>query len=389
MVPAASPRSLTPHVTLRQKARHGLPVDPGMLAKDLINAKLAFETDEMQKLYKETSDTVFWNCVDRYVRQCPSIHAHKPGVTLVLTHSLGSLRQIWEPTILEMITLARTFELDIDEIWTFEAVQHGDSALLNDKNLRDVFDWHDHCRDILNFLLHYMPPDAYSGPVPMCLPAARKADQTLRRVIGIGHSFGGTTMVRAAEDMPQLFDKVIVVEPMIVPPTYHGGKSFELLVQSSLIKPMLYQSKESAQQYFAKRNPTKRWHPTVLNTFIDKGLTTSEPDISIRSSTDQRVRPKTLPFDEAVVYCEWNVCYEAWIGLRDLDPRISLHWIMSGQTAIITGGENLTRETVWRRNKNTSNVRIPKAGHLIVQEAPKELAMEIVHYLKEVPSVKL
>lgn len=95
MVPAASPRSLTPHVTLRQKARHGLPVDPGMLAKDLINAKLAFETDEMQKLYKETSDTVFWNCVDRYVRQCPSIHAHKPGVTLVLTHSLGSLRQVW------------------------------------------------------------------------------------------------------------------------------------------------------------------------------------------------------------------------------------------------------------------------------------------------------
>lgn len=112
-----------------------------------------------------------------------------------------------------MITLARTFELDIDEIWTFEAVQHGDSALLNDKNLRDVcelfivpypvqmltrtqpiVDWHDHCRDILNFLLHYMPPDAYSGPVPMCLPAARKADQTLRRVIGIGHSFGGTTM---------------------------------------------------------------------------------------------------------------------------------------------------------------------------------------------------
>ena len=47
--------------------------------------------------------------------------------------------QIWEPMLARLFSgPARAL---ISEVWTFEAVQHGDSALINDAAQRDVGEW--------------------------------------------------------------------------------------------------------------------------------------------------------------------------------------------------------------------------------------------------------
>lgn len=63
-------------------------------------------------------------------------------------------------------------------------------------------DWQDNCRDMLQFLLHYLPPRASALDLPVHLPQlpdsvaqGRKAHGFAERtIIGIGHSYGGATL---------------------------------------------------------------------------------------------------------------------------------------------------------------------------------------------------
>jgi hypothetical protein len=79
------------------------------------------------------------------------------------------------------------------------------------------------------------------------------------------------------------------------------------------------------------------WDPTVIDVFVEHGLTDTAPAPASSSQMQMGVpvRLKTHPFDEAVVYCEWTVPYEAWAELETLDPRIALHWIMSRETNVM------------------------------------------------------
>ncbi|KZT00375.1 alpha/beta-hydrolase [Laetiporus sulphureus 93-53] len=379
IVPAACPRSLPPQAPLRQQFKDGSSGDAKTMSKALIDAKLAFEGEEMRNKCRGASNAVMWNCVDRYVPAKPAVDQHKAGLTLFLTHANGSPRQIWEPTLEHLLKKMQGHpSVAIDEIWSFESVQHGDSALFNEHNLSDVFDWQDQCRDILNFLLNYLPQRSDTASLPVQLERVTTAPGATRRcVTGIGHSYGGTTLARAALAEPDLFHRLILVEPMIVPPSFTRGKGLDLLLKSALSKVQRWPSRSHAKQAFLQHPATKTWDPAVIDTFVEHGLVECGDD----SSSPQSVRLKTSPFDEAVVYCEWNVCYEAWTGLKDLDMRIALHWIMSARTNVTTGGEAMTQETVWRRTCNTTNVRLPEAGHLAVHEAPEAVASEILNAL--------
>lgn len=101
-------------------------------------------------------------------------------------------------------------------MWLWEAVNHGDSALLNVDAIGGlcesiwpiestvltswyIDDWTDNARDILNFLLSYLPDDptdrtlpTHLSRVPESLAASRKQSGfQSRTLVPIGHSFGG------------------------------------------------------------------------------------------------------------------------------------------------------------------------------------------------------
>jgi hypothetical protein len=90
----------------------------------------------------------------------------------------------------------------VDEVWSFEAVQHGDSALVNAGSLCGIWDAADGARDMIHFLQFYLPDVATPDPLPTHL--ARLPDAvankraayplTARTVVGIGHSLGGTCL---------------------------------------------------------------------------------------------------------------------------------------------------------------------------------------------------
>lgn len=109
--------------------------------------------------------------MNRYVRKGPASAGLKP-LTLFFAHAIGfmkevgptrrmisssllMLEQIWEPTIEHLVTYPQTGYY-IAEIWSWDAVQHGDSGRVNSKSLSGM------CMSFLVIvdLLHYADLDA-------------------------------------------------------------------------------------------------------------------------------------------------------------------------------------------------------------------------------------
>ena len=110
---------------------------------------------------RNSEPEVLWNVVNRFVRKDIGEKHKKGGLTLFLAHANGfhkevcsrviktknislidtsppSNTQTWEPFLREMLSYAQVAGIIIQEVWAFESVQHGDSALLNDNIIGDV-----------------------------------------------------------------------------------------------------------------------------------------------------------------------------------------------------------------------------------------------------------
>ena len=138
-------------------------------------------------------------------------------------------------------------------------MQHGDAYLINQNSLSGIcertpfqgvphltsttVDWTDNARDILNFLIYYLPSSLTASPLPTHLDrvSAKESQHRLsndfqnRTFVAVGHSFGGcTTYVYASSQIftfnaifysilaalthPQLFSSVILIDPVITEP---------------------------------------------------------------------------------------------------------------------------------------------------------------------------
>ncbi|KAG1776291.1 hypothetical protein EV702DRAFT_971798, partial [Suillus placidus] len=92
-----------------------------------------------------------------------------------------------------------------DEKWSWESVQHGDSALgrlsyLLSRNQSTAFDWTDNiAREIANFLINYVPEEVETFALPIQFhrlhvsigEPRQKNGFSSRTLVVAGHSFGG------------------------------------------------------------------------------------------------------------------------------------------------------------------------------------------------------
>ncbi|KDQ56901.1 hypothetical protein JAAARDRAFT_131855 [Jaapia argillacea MUCL 33604] len=385
IIPAAYPRS-TPDVTLPV-------VNLRTTDKEVRKANVTKATQELLDIKDKSlkgelvggSRKVLWNCVNRYVRKGgrPS-NAGKRSVTLFCLHANGFPKEIWEPTLKNLVASTESSPLgpQIDEIWTWEAVQHGDSAILNEKNLGALFDWRDNTRDILNFLLNYLPSSATSGPLPTHLTRLPKAVSESRKVHGfqdrtfftVGHSLGGGTSCLAAYHCPALFPTLVLVDPVILPVGSYDNEGLWAYVSGAIQRRDSWASREEALRLFSAVPFFAAWDPEVLKIYVECAL---------RPNPDGGVQLKMSGMQEAVVFADTTVAYEVFELVASIDDRVELRWVLPGQgRENELGGESLRPYRAWRRETNVSNVIIPKAGHLIAQEAPRELAQDLFQFLQ-------
>ncbi|KAH7043772.1 Alpha/beta hydrolase fold-1 [Macrophomina phaseolina] len=178
------------------------------------------------------------------------------GYTLVFTHGVSFNRAMWEMIIRKLLDKPE-ISSHIKRVLALDAVNHGDSALVNAgklaKDKRDLTDgsskafWLDHSKDILKVLEYFRV-----GP----------------RAIGIGHSLGGGTLSHAALMAPSAFTATILIEPIIF---QFAGRN-QIIANETLKRPDKWASYEEAREAMISNRVMSTWHPEQLQKYIDTGI---------------------------------------------------------------------------------------------------------------------
>ncbi|KAG1745299.1 hypothetical protein EDB19DRAFT_1894483 [Suillus lakei] len=310
-----------------------------------------------------TNEKVLWNCVSRYTKKGKEANVRTERITLFLVHATGFPKETWEPTLCFLSVACGL----IDEIWTWESVQHGDSALLNRQNLSGSFYQTDNARDTANFLTNYMPEEVETSALPIQLhrlhasigESRQKNYFSSRTLVVAGHSFGGCSAALAALHFPALFSSLILVDAMIN--TYLGlvWEHTQSAVGATLVGREQWPSREDTLRSIKSPRLFYAWHPDMLRLYVDFGLYEDGSGCVIL---------KTPPIHEALILDNPRASRETWESMERLDEDIELLWIIPG-----THGQNVPA--------NASNVIISSSGHLIPQECPEELVQILADFL--------
>ncbi|KAI1787261.1 alpha/beta-hydrolase [Ganoderma leucocontextum] len=326
------------------------------------------------------NDRPLWNCINRYVRK--GLKGTGNGTTLFLLHPNGFPKETWEPGLKRLVAdYSSNANYQVDEIWAWEAANHGDACLLNSANLGGIYDWRDNSRDILHFLLHYLPQSSSSASLPTHLPRLANAEAESRkrqglvdrRLLPVGHSFGGASIVRAAIEIPALFKHLFLVEAMVRPMHALAPAAcppIQMLVTGAIQRRDGWASREEAYRMFASTPFFAAWDPAALEVYVQCAL---------YDAPDGQVRLKMPGMQEAICFAEERATFETFELLPTLDERIELRWLVAAK---IHPTDAVQRwRAVWRRPANSSHVRILEAGHLIPQETPSIFAKELHEFL--------
>ncbi|KAF9037381.1 alpha/beta-hydrolase [Hymenopellis radicata] len=294
--------------------------------------------------------------------QASSPYVDDPNaVTLIFTHGTGFHKEQWEPTIDE---LYRRGGLNIREVWTLDAPNHGDSALLNYDTLKwgyqHVFRWGDYGRSVHAFL---------TG-----LGTGVNVDFSKRRLVGIGHSMGAVALLLSMTFQPAIrFEKLILVEIMTMNQVAAGTATF--LADGSAKRRDIWPSKEEAYKLLKARSPWKGWDDRVLRIYIDSGMT-ALPTRDYPERTDG-ITLKCPRVQETASYSDELGYSSAYRLLGPLTQRLPIHLIYGATDDYISSQikQDVINNAAGRNLASVS--RVPGAGHLAPQENPAGVAEKI------------
>jgi hypothetical protein len=167
--------------------------------------------------------------------------------------------------------------------------------------------WADNGRDILNFIISYLPPYAYSpshelprlpsNPSLLTLDASPPSpghsspssrSHRDRLVVGIGHSAGGTALAFASTAAPSVFSSVILCDPVL--PKEDEETSWAMLARGAIARRERWGSRDEAKAAFLSKSFFRQWDERVLDAYLDTGLREVEGGVAL----------KTKPLNEAV-----------------------------------------------------------------------------------------
>ncbi|GAA5874577.1 hypothetical protein JCM16303_002909 [Sporobolomyces ruberrimus] len=403
-VPAAFPRSYPGSTKHPQESIHdptdakGGRLDPQKAWDELVTPQVRgfnspVKLDDREELERQEQLVV---AVNRYR---PPPNKRRKGLTLVLSHANGFYKEVWEPMLSALLEdLESSNCLPVEEVLALDCVVQGDSAVLNEDVLGEVFNWADHGRDILNFVISYIDADTTtddSSTTPI-LQAGSDVDSNMlkldnqptispgpaspaqrkyrdRLVVGIGHSLGGGGTAFAATACPSLFSSLIFVDPVLVAPQ-HPQKSTRPLAGGALLRRQEWKSREEALEGFKKKAFFRAWDEEMLKGYCEFGLKDTKDGVALKTTA----RYEALTFADASVVAS----HRANVRLSTLPKSLPVHYIWADKGRSVLPESNIDqicKETV----PHSTMSRVEGAGHLVVHENPRLTAQRIGEFLKK------
>ncbi|KAI0365459.1 alpha/beta-hydrolase [Pilatotrama ljubarskyi] len=314
----------------------------------------------------------------RVVPKPRSQRDHQPTparrLSLLFLHCVASHKETWIPTIEHLFQLQHATPnnaFTIVEAWAMDAPSHGRAAILNESHLRTL-------------------PDGLAGKQWARGAHALQQSGLIAgdSVVAIGHSAGACVLILSMEGHPLdrlPYSSLVLVEP--------GMPSRELLkkmvdenapllraVQFAKTRKNTWPSRQAAREWLAKRLPWRRWDARILDLFIEHALrdlpTAEYPDAT------EGVTLATTRASEAHGYSHYEDGFEGLDMLKVLCTAMPVHAIFGAQPDMVPAEmqQNIASEEGRRMR---SVVRVAGAGHLVVQEEPRGVALALWGILHE------
>lgn len=329
------------------------------------------------------------------------------GLTLVMIHPNGMHKETWEPTLEDLLRHAERDtngggHLPIEEIWSIDLVNHGQSAILNEDVLGETFYWGENGRDLISFVVNYIdsptlqssddtPPTTarHLSPVVLDDPTLNQLDfhsscpsssipterqYRNRIIVGIGHSVGASALAFASSSLSSLFSSVIFVDPVIVPsnsdPAVTEGSTF--LARGAITRTDNWASREEAARGFLKKGFFMSWDERVFDSYMRFGLKDRE---------DGRVGLTMDKIDEARVFADPAMvgAKRAFVRLSKIPTSLPAHFIFADVNKSVLNEVSIKK--VLAQLPHATSARIEGVGHLIPQDAPGKMAERLREYL--------
>ncbi|KAG2237904.1 hypothetical protein INT48_002209 [Thamnidium elegans] len=173
-------------------------------------------------------------------------------IAFLFSHSNGFHKESLHPLIKRFIVHLRNLqeydETDITVV-VWDARTHGDSARLNEGTFLESYRWFDNAMDTKQVI------------------EEMRLDQGYDQLIGIGHSFGATSMLLLEFFFPKTFDGLCVIEP-VLSDMIHPAEIRDML-------PTLASGKRR-DEWPSRSKFFQLLHPEVLDNYVNYGMYETE-----------------------------------------------------------------------------------------------------------------
>jgi pimeloyl-ACP methyl ester carboxylesterase len=181
-----------------------------------------------------------------------------------------------------------------------------------------------------------------------------------RIALGLGHSFGGTSMLLAAAEEPALFERLVLVDPVLHAPraaerwdperVARVGSLFERAARRRSVFP----DRAAARETWRDKELFTDWDPRAFDLYLAEG---------IGDRPDGQVELKCAPETEAAVYAT-GPSTDVWDRVAKVAAPTLLLWARHG---------NFPRSLFADYAARMADARIQDidAGHLVPMEEPQ------------------
>ncbi|KAJ7671263.1 Alpha/beta hydrolase fold-1 [Mycena polygramma] len=300
-----------------------------------------------------------------------SPHLNDPDAfTLILAHGTGFHKELYEPTIEDLYGLVPADGPKIREVWAIDAPNHGDAAVLNEESLQagyePVFGWQEYARGLHAFL---------AG-----LGTGVDVDFRTRRLVLVGHSMAATSIVLALSYQPKLNPQCLIMVDMTGMHDDAVPALMKFLTEGAMQRRDVWPSREEAYRSMKARPPWKAWDDRVLKLYVEFGLlalpTLEYPD-------KKGVTFKCTRRQETATYRDGLGVAVGYRLTAFAVQRVPTHFIYGAVDDYLSRAvqDEFLANAVGGDRNIASLVRIPGAGHLVVQTHSKDLAKALLEVL--------
>ncbi len=219
------------------------------------------------------------------------------GPLALLHHANGFCAGVWGPVAERLSDHYRVIAMD--------ARGHGDSSKPEGAN---CYRWEFFGRDVLGVaeILAAEHPDG-------------------RVALGLGHSFGGSSILMASAERPDLFERNVLVDPVILPPDWARAASAadspgNALAEGARKRRQVWPSRQAARVKWSEKKLFADWDPRVLDLYLAEGLA-DRPDGQVELKCSGEI--------EAVIF-EATGSFDLWPSADRARTPTLIEWAAHG-----------------------------------------------------------